>query len=92
MRVSPANATVEAGKTVQFSASVSGTGGYDDSVTWSVSGRESDGTAISADGLLTVAADATAESLTVMATASGDSSKICQAPPSPSRGLHLSPV
>ena len=77
--ISPAGATVEAGKTVQFSASVSGTGGYDDSVTWSVSGRESDGTSISADGLLTVAADETAESLTVMATASGDSSKSASA-------------
>ena len=73
--ISPAGATVEAGKTVQFSASVSGTGEFSQEVTWSVSGGVSAGTSISADGLLTVAADETATSLTVMATASGDSSK-----------------
>ncbi len=71
--VSPAGATVEAGKTVQFSATVNGTGGFSQEVTWSVSGGESDGTSISANGLLTVAADETATSLTVTATASGDS-------------------
>ena len=95
--VSPAGATVEAGKTVQFSASVRGTGGYDDSVTWSVSGRESDGTSISADGLLTVAADETATSLTVMATASGDSSKsasvtVTGMPPESVTGVSVSPA
>ena len=95
--VSPANATVEAGKTVQFSASVIGTGGYDDSVTWSVRGGESDGTSISANGLLTVAADETAESLTVMATASGDSSKSASAtvtvtPPASVTGVIVSPA
>ena len=72
--ISPAGATVEAGKTVQFSATVNGTGGFSQEVTWSVSGGVSAGTSISANGLLTVAADETAESLTVMATASGGSS------------------
>ena len=95
--VSPANATVEAGKTVQFSASVSGTGGYDDSVTWSVSGGVSAGTSISANGLLTVAADETAESLTVTATASGDSSKsasvtVTVMPPESVTGVSVSPA
>ena len=95
--ISPAGATVEMGGTVQFAAAVSGTGGYDDSVTWSVSGRESDGTSISADGLLTVAADETAESLTVMATASGDSSKSASAtvtvtPPASVTGVSVSPA
>ena len=71
--VSPAGATVEAGKTVQFSATVNGTGGFSQEVTWSVSGGVSAGTSISANGLLTVAADETATSLTVTATASGDS-------------------
>ena len=72
--ISPADATVEAGQTVQFSATVSGTGEFSQEVTWSVSGGVSAGTSISADGLLTVAADETATSLTVTATASGDSS------------------
>ena len=71
--ISPADATVEAGQTVQFSATVSGTGGFSQEVTWSVSGGVSAGTSISANGLLTVAADETATSLTVTATASGDS-------------------
>ena len=72
--VSPPAATVEAGQTQQFSASVSGTGEFSQEVTWSVSGGVSAGTSISADGLLTVAADETATSLTVTATASGGSS------------------
>ena len=71
--ISPAGATVEAGKTVQFSATVNGTGGFSQEVTWSVSGGVSAGTSISANGLLTVAADETATILTVTATASGDS-------------------
>ena len=73
--VSPPAATVEAGQMQQFTATVSGTGGFSQKVTWSVSGGVSAGTSISANGLLTVAADETATSLTVMATASGDSSK-----------------
>lgn len=72
--VSPPAATVEAGQMQQFTATVSGTGGFSQEVTWSVSGGVSAGTSISADGLLTVAADETATSLTVMATASGGSS------------------
>ena len=70
--VSPETATVEAGGTQQFTATVSGTGDYDDSVTWTVSGGISEGTTISEDGLLTVAEDETAESLTVTAKSVGD--------------------
>ena len=95
--VSPAGATVEAGKTVQFSATVNGTGGFSQEVTWSVSGGVSAGTSISADGLLTVAADETAESLTVTAAASGDSSKSASAtvtvtPPAAVTGVSVSPA
>ncbi len=95
--VSPANATVEAGQTVQFSATVSGTGEFSQEVTWSVSGGVSAGTSISADGLLTVAADETATSLTVMATASGDSSKsasvtVTVMPPESVTGVSISPA
>ena len=95
--VSPANATVEAGQTVQFSATVSGTGEFSQEVTWSVSGGVSAGTSISADGLLTIAADETATSLTVMATASGDSSKsasvtVTVMPPESVTGVSISPA
>ena len=70
--VDPATATVEAGKTQQFTAEVEGTGDYNESVTWTVSGSKNDGTTISETGLLTVAADETAAALTVTATANGD--------------------
>ena len=69
--VTPATATVEAGKTRQFTAKVEGTEDYDKSVTWSVPGSNA-GTTISENGLLTVAANETAEELTVTATANGD--------------------
>ena len=69
--ITPDSATVEAGKTQQFSATVTGTGKYDESVTWSVTGGVSS-TTISVDGLLTVAAGETAATLTVTATAKGD--------------------
>lgn len=95
--ISPAGATVEMGGTVQFAAAVSGTGDFSQEVTWSVSGGVSAGTSISANGLLTVAADETAESLTVMATASGDSSKSASAtvtvtPPAAVTGVSVSPA
>ena len=72
--ITPDSATVEAGKTQQFSATVTGTGEYDESVTWSVTGGSS-GTTISTTGLLTVAAGETATTLTVTATANGDDTK-----------------
>ena len=76
MTVSPASATVEAGKTQQFTAAVTGTGSYDQTVTWSVSGNQSNETTIDQNGLLTVAADETvAATLTVTATATGDNTK-----------------
>ena len=72
--VDPAAATVEAGGTQQFTATVTGTGGVSQEVTWTVSGSESEKTTIE-NGLLTVAANETAEELTVTATAAGDSNK-----------------
>ena len=73
--VAPATATVEAGKTQQFTATVIGTGDYNEKVTWTVSGNKSAGTTISTTGVLTVAADETAATLTVTATAVGDDAK-----------------
>ena len=69
--VIPATATVEAGKTRQFTAEVEGTGNFSDKVTWSVEGNESEKTTIE-NGFLTVAANETATTLTVTATANGD--------------------
>ena len=70
--VSPETATVKVGGTQQFTAAVSGTGDFSKDVNWSVSGGISEGTTISEDGLLTVAEDETAESLTVTAKSVGD--------------------
>ena len=73
--VTPATATVQRGDTQTFTAAVSGTGSYDPSVTWSVSGGTSSSTAIDASGVLTVGSDETATTLTVTATSVGDNNK-----------------
>jgi formylglycine-generating enzyme required for sulfatase activity len=61
--------------TARFSAEVAGTA-TPAAVTWSVAGAAKDGTAINAGGLLTVAADETAQSLTVKATSTADGGKL----------------
>jgi formylglycine-generating enzyme required for sulfatase activity len=73
--VSPADVTVAKGGTEQFSAAVAGTGNPVQAVTWTVAGAAKAGTAISATGLLAVAADETAASFTVKATSTADGSK-----------------
>jgi hypothetical protein len=72
--VSPATANVAKGKTLQFTAAVTGTNSPAQTVTWSVSGGAA-GTAISTGGLLTVAAGETATTLTVTATSTVDTGK-----------------
>lgn len=74
----PADSTVErvtvsanmsfavSGKNLQLSAKVIGSGNVGQQVSWSVSGGK-EGTAVTADGLLTLASDETAETLTVTA-------------------------
>ena len=57
-----------------FKATVSGTGAFDNTVKWSVIGGSA-GTSISSDGVLTVAANETASTLTIKAVANGDSEK-----------------
>ncbi|MDR1616446.1 MAG: right-handed parallel beta-helix repeat-containing protein, partial [Syntrophomonadaceae bacterium] len=70
--VSPATASVQAGQTQQFSATVTVTGEAAQTVTWSVSGAESSDTGIDASGLLTVGLDESAGTLTVTATSTFD--------------------
>lgn len=66
--VNPSGQTVAPGDTLQLSATVQGTGIFGNGVAWSVSGDTlGTGTSISADGLLTVAADASGI-ITVTAT------------------------
>lgn len=73
--VTPATASVAKGKTIQMTASVTGTGFFNKAVTWGVTGAASSATSISPTGLLTVGADETATSLTVKAVSIADSSK-----------------
>ena len=96
MTVYPAAATVEAGKTQQFTAEVEGTGDVSQKVTWSVSGNESDDTTIE-NGLLTVATGETAETLTVTATAKGDgttygTAKVTVTQPATITGVTVTPA
>jgi hypothetical protein len=72
--VTPETATVEKGATQQFIAAVSGTNNPTQTVTWTVEGG-GNGTSISTDGLLSVAANESAPSLTVKATSTIDTSK-----------------
>ncbi|MCL2881925.1 MAG: Ig-like domain-containing protein [Coriobacteriia bacterium] len=67
--VTPDPVKVEQGKTQQFTPTVTGNGAFSQDVTWSVAGSTNPGTTIdAATGLLKVAADETATTLTVTAT------------------------
>ena len=66
------NVTVKAGETQKFEATVEGENVTDASVVWSIKGNESANTKISEDGILTVAADETANNITVTARAEAD--------------------
>jgi hypothetical protein len=66
---------VEKGGTKQFTATVSVSGVAAKTVTWAVSGKNSNSTNISTAGLLTVGSDETAKTLTVTATSTADKKK-----------------
>lgn len=70
--ISPKNAEVKCGNSQAFMGEAFGYNLDTRAVTWSVSGNESSGTTISSSGVLTVAADETAENLTVMAASAED--------------------
>jgi hypothetical protein len=73
--ISPQNTSAAKGRTAQFNAQVTGTGSYSQAVTWSVEGNTDSGTTINASGLLTVAAEETAGTLTVKAASTADAGK-----------------
>jgi hypothetical protein len=73
--VSPAAVSVVKGGTRQFSATVTGTGAYSDAVLWTLRGARSPQTSVNASGLLAVAANETAATLTVAAASAVDSAK-----------------
>lgn len=71
--ITPLTTTVQNGTTQQFSATVNGTNSPSQGVTWSVNSIK--GSAISSNGLLSVAAGETAATLTVTATSTFDATK-----------------
>ena len=73
--VTPATANTVKGGNVNLQAVVNGTGFYDHSISWSLSGANSTGTIITAAGDLHIAADETATTITVTATSNADPSK-----------------
>ena len=72
VRVTPDPAFAALGESVAFRAEVEGEGSPSQQVLWSVAGQTSADTSIDESGLLRVAADETAETLTVTARATAD--------------------
>lgn len=71
--ISPENTSVPKGGQRQFTATVTGYGDFDDSVTWEIyGGCSSAGTSLSQDGVLTVGIDETEKTIGVRATSKGD--------------------
>jgi len=81
VNVSSQSNSVNAGRTLQFNAAVTGVNNPSTAVTWRVSsnaagsGPVASGTAINANGLLTVASNETSRTLFIIATSSFDPSK-----------------
>ena len=72
--ISPENTSVPKGGQRQFTATVTGYGDFDKSVTWAVARWYSDGTTISQDGVLTVGIDETSTEIWVEAISNGNNS------------------
>ena len=73
--VSPENTSVPKGGKRQFTATVTGYGDFDDSVTWKVYYKSSAGTTISQDGVLTVGIDETATNIGVEARSKSNTNR-----------------
>lgn len=74
MQILFSEVNVQRGENYSLTATVTGTGAFDNTVTWRVEGGSA-GTSISSDGVLTVAANETAATLTIKAVVNGDSGK-----------------
>ena len=75
--ISPENTSVPKGGQRQFTATVTGYGDFDDSVTWEIyGGKSSKYTTISQDGVLTVGIDETKKTIGVKAISKGNNNYI----------------
>ena len=71
--VSPSsNVSITKGSKQQFTAKVTGTNLTDNTVTWKITGNESENTTVSEDGLVTIGSDETANAIIVVATSNAD--------------------
>lgn len=77
--LTPMNITVGLGATVAFSASIKGNPSLTRGITWTIKGQKSANTKISADGILTIGVNEMGKTITVRATAQGDTSVYAQA-------------
>ena len=76
--ISPENTSVPKGGQRQFTATVTGYGDFDKSVTWEIyGGCSSAGTSLSQDGVLTVGIDETEKTIGVRAKSKGDTQCSC---------------
>ena len=72
LELTPMEVVVKTGDTQEFTAKVNAPEGTDTTVVWTVEGNNSDNTKVSENGVLTVAADETAETLKVKAASKAD--------------------
>lgn len=77
--INPTNITVGLGAKISFQAQIIGDSALTQGITWTIKGQTSKDTKISKDGILTIADDETCKTITVRATAQGDSTKYAQA-------------
>ena len=77
--INPTNITVGLGAKISFQAQIVGDSALTQGITWTIKGQTSKDTKISKDGILTIADDETCKTITVRATAQGDSTKYAQA-------------
>ncbi len=75
VKITNSDVNVEKGDTIQFYSKIISYGDGYDAVTWSLENAEKAGTTISSSGLLSVADDETADSITVIVSAEKDAEK-----------------
>ncbi|MGN1227075.1 MAG: hypothetical protein ACI4TX_00365, partial [Christensenellales bacterium] len=73
VQISFSDVNVQRGENYSFTANVTGTGAFDNSVIWSIEGANN--SSISTDGILTVAVNESASTMTIKATSKQDSTK-----------------
>lgn len=79
IEISPAETEIKQGESLTFGVLVTGTGSPSQKVVWSIEGAASNNTQIDENGKLVIAADETAQTITVKAVSTQDSAKSASA-------------